>query len=1043
MAEHTAAPPTLEELRAAARSRETSLEPDKPASAKAAQLSPKLASRLARGPVLVTADLVAHDNRSARPYLSRATMLLIVLALLFASLLGHSHRLAMNEVARVNAGCEMAYMSPSYIKLAAFGTEYSRLAGKYSTYLYREVGWDLEPHPAGIPVLFAPGNAGSFRQIRSLAAAAARQFYDSPGVPNSALLKAGARHLDFFAVDFNEDFSAFHGTTLLEEAEYLNDAVRYILSLYTQEPSLRPDLQPDPTAVVMIGHSMGGIAARKMLLMPNYQPGSVLTIVTLSTPHVVPPAAFDAVTESVYSTINTYWQQAFSRADQSRNSLRDVALISLSGGTSDTTIASDSVSVAALTPPTHGMTIFTTSLPDLFSPVDHQAMMWCNQIRNRLAWALLRMTNVHSASQTVALPERMRIFHEELLIGLEDEEVGLTPLPFSGTFRLDLSTQQHAFLSLGSRLVRTWLASSASESAIDLMPIPQAPSYDDQLYFVFLTDLAYAKDQSTISLCRAGADSQDHVVCSELPLSYVKRLPSTLPEHDSKYASLSFVELPLSDLREYAHIAIRSASRTISSFVLAEFIDRDATRLVRHTTMSSLLFGGLHVANVVEQASLLTHLHLPAMDSSLLQYQLEYFDPCKESSIFSPLLRVFSNVNFESVWLPNAGKSIVYLHGTAPYVRGPTSPYTRRGLSLMLWRDPTCEAPAAVFIRLDLLGSLAKLIVRYRMVLAAWPLAITLLTFRRQTTGYDGGECFRTFSSAFNQVVARDFIWLLLGATSFAFVQCLAVVPVSLPNLRPPANYRDPAPHLGDMLVGNHDLLFVPLSALILVLSGAVAMISHLLLQSIVSIATTVYTWLEHAAPSRLQPYLRIQERNENPTIQRIVSLAALLLLVLLFAPYQFAYLVLTLVHLFSTVRAYILLQDPSSATALVWRRRWDRYHYYMVVLLIMLWLLPMNAAILIVWVRNLSAGWIAPFSSDHNVLSVAGFLLWVEGVHTGRMLPRSQKLWRRNITSFAALAIAIIAILYGIRYTYLIPAAVNIYFFWLAFLHAKGFNTG
>lgn len=52
--------------------------------------------------------------------------------------------------------------------------------------------------------------------------------------------------------------------------------------------------------------------------------------------------------------------------------------------------------------------------------------------------------------------------------------------------------------------------------------------------------------------------------------------------------------------------------------------------------------------------------------------------------------------------------------------------------------------------------------------------------------------------------------------------------------------------------------------------------------------------------------------------------------------------------------------------------------------------LLPINALILVVWVRNLAVGWLAPFSSDHNVLMVLGFLANVEALHSGKMLQRS-----------------------------------------------------
>lgn len=39
--------------------------------------------------------------------------------------------------------CRMAYMSPGYLRLDGLNASHSRLAGKYSLWLYREQGWDL------------------------------------------------------------------------------------------------------------------------------------------------------------------------------------------------------------------------------------------------------------------------------------------------------------------------------------------------------------------------------------------------------------------------------------------------------------------------------------------------------------------------------------------------------------------------------------------------------------------------------------------------------------------------------------------------------------------------------------------------------------------------------------------------------------------------------------------------------------------------------------------------------------------------------------
>ena len=60
--------------------------------------------------------------------------------------------------------CEMTYMNPSYSRIP--------MDSGYGLYLYREA-WVQPAQPAGYPVLFIPGNAGSYQQVRSLATTAA------------------------------------------------------------------------------------------------------------------------------------------------------------------------------------------------------------------------------------------------------------------------------------------------------------------------------------------------------------------------------------------------------------------------------------------------------------------------------------------------------------------------------------------------------------------------------------------------------------------------------------------------------------------------------------------------------------------------------------------------------------------------------------------------------------------------------------------------------------------------------------------------------
>src|ERR1700722_2097144 len=114
-------------------------------------------------------------------------------------------------------GCRMSWMSPSYILQTGFNVSWTPLANRYSLWLYREEGWqpnhvrfrDMSVEPtldpvgyaqaSGAPVLFIPGNAGSSRQVRSIASSAVRQFFERPAVVAQAFDGGNMKPLDCFA----------------------------------------------------------------------------------------------------------------------------------------------------------------------------------------------------------------------------------------------------------------------------------------------------------------------------------------------------------------------------------------------------------------------------------------------------------------------------------------------------------------------------------------------------------------------------------------------------------------------------------------------------------------------------------------------------------------------------------------------------------------------------------------------------------------------------------------------------------------------------
>lgn len=217
-------------------------------------------------------------------------------------------------------------------------------------------------------------------------------------------------------MDFNEDFSAFHGETLFEQAEYATDAIAHILSLYEQsgQSHIHGPLLPKPTSVIILAHSMGGIVARHLFLNPQYRQTSINTIITLSTPHLYPPAPVDSSVERFYTLTNDYWT-SYRDNPTSSHPLAHVTLISVSGGTADLQITSDATIVESLVPPQNGFTQFTTSIPDLYSPVEHVVMIWCDQLRHRIASMLVHMVDARQGQQTKSIEDRLAIARKHLL----------------------------------------------------------------------------------------------------------------------------------------------------------------------------------------------------------------------------------------------------------------------------------------------------------------------------------------------------------------------------------------------------------------------------------------------------------------------------------------------------------------------------------------------------------------------------------------------------------------------------------------------------
>ncbi|KAK5175490.1 GPI inositol deacylase [Saxophila tyrrhenica] len=958
-------------------------------------------------------------------------------------------------------GCAMSYMRPSFSRFADFDTEHTRFASKYSLYLYREGGVDEDTRVKGIPVLFIPGNAGSYKQMRPIAAEAANYFQDQLR-GNAGEISSGKRPLDFFTVDFNEELTAFHGQTMLDQAEYLNEAVAYILALYhNPQMSLREPGLPDPKSVIILGHSMGGVVARTMLRMPNYQEKSINTIVTLSAPHARPPVSFDAAMVAAYQDINTFWRESYFAGSSDDNPLADVTLVSVAGGGLDTMIASEYSSLTSLVPDTHGFTVFTSSIPNVWTGMDHLAIMWCNQFRRALVRAIFDVVDARRPAQTRAQPERVAALRRRLLTGMEPvvEKEALNHEP---TTFLSLEHSSTTMMAHGDRLELRSLGHGGKTRA-HVMPVPSQPESEGGKFTlmtnqrldtgdeegsvaVFLCSvsppptgasvLSYVMDRDDASGSSSGST---RLACKNAAID-VSLLPASTNESINAFddaTPFSYLQYEVADMSDNQFVAVIERSSELSDgWLFAEFSSAKDSSILVSKGHHQLLLKGMK-RKLPPSRPMMTELKIPEVHSTLFAYRLDIDRrPCQGApESFAPLLRQYIQEPYESKYFVNTQGGNINVHGISPYMPPPLSGGgASEGLSLQLWTDPTCNSTVKVTLSVDVLGSAGKLVMRYRTVLAAMPVLVVAIVMRKQFKVYDATGVFVSFSQSMDQCLRTSLPMIFTAMTFLGIALSKATKgPLARQWLSTSTGTTDTAVDftINDLLLGTSDPFFwflVPLFGLIAV---GICITANYFVLMVTNTFEFIYTRIR-SLTSRTDDSRRSPTGfTTTTTQQRIYTTGVLLLLVATVIPYQFAYLVLCMVQLMTSVRAVRAARDISST------QTYNLCNYTHATLLLMLWILPLNLPTLVVWMHNLSVQWLTSFSTHHNLLCILPFILLVETQSTGNMVPRVTSRIR-FLTNTLTFALALYAAIYGVTYAYRLHYIVNALCAWLFVLHCS-----
>lgn len=294
-----------------------------------------------------------------------------------------------------NNGCQMTFMMepPKFIlvpidddiKNYPQSKLYSKSeSSKYKLFMYSELGF---PSPIDIsrdlkdsmPVLFIPGNAGSYQQVRSLASTSIK----------SQLTSLKALKFIFYTIDFRGQLSGLSGELIEDQIQFVQLSLKQITRMHSKNSD----------GVIIVGHSVGGLIAKALFAVPNFDTKSVPLIINLASPLNKPFLNIDSKMQAIYDRTKDFW----SEKPIDFNTIS----ISISGGRPDRLVPMH------LTMDTeYDFSLTTGSINGVWLETDHVSITWCKELMHRIASLLSALMDknqtrlIQNRYSTIAIVEK-------------------------------------------------------------------------------------------------------------------------------------------------------------------------------------------------------------------------------------------------------------------------------------------------------------------------------------------------------------------------------------------------------------------------------------------------------------------------------------------------------------------------------------------------------------------------------------------------------------------------------------------------------------
>ncbi|KAF9962390.1 GPI inositol deacylase [Mortierella alpina] len=450
---------------------------------------------------------------------------------------------------------------------------------------------------------------------------------------------------------------------------------------------------------------MGGIVSRTIFTVDNYVPGSVNTILTVATPHMIPPVALDHDITAIYDRIEMFWREGY---QSPHSALANVSLVSIMGGNLDITVNSDAGNI-------------------------HHIVV------TAIGRALVDIVDARVPEQVKPLGQRMKAFRGRLLTGLEDH---LHDRPdYERLSNITLANVPHTYVEPG-----------------DLWTYPPAQGHPDfdlksTKSHVFIMEIPKAREQDTLAIVtnhKLGDRSRlDVLICRETAskhLSCERELLGAVPIPASAETST----MPLFTGEYFTNREFRFVSKKLGALTGAQYlviVDRGA----------AFLDPGFLVAQFMNEDT-----SIDTVETTTTGELTRQFAPMMKQSSWAMHEDKYS-VNIAG---KAAGVDINF-HGDLPYF-DKIQLGGNRGVELRFWMDPTCREPLQLVLQVDKYGSLGKVVIRYRMVVLVFTFMVVVLVLRAQCEHWARFNVYKSFESTLARLTGSTF-WrfsILLGLLS-------------------------------------------------------------------------------------------------------------------------------------------------------------------------------------------------------------------------------------------------------------------------------------